>query len=276
MPRLEYKSMAFEVKSSNDDGSEFTGVGAAFNSIDYRPDIIHPNAYDKHLDEFRRNGVVRDEHEVTTGKIVDATIEPTNGLVVKGQISATSHGMDQRRLLKDGVYKNLSIGHYVLARTYLDSPEEVQAYWDTVGYRPTDDEKIRSAYGARLITEAQPKEVSTTFLPMNPNAKIREVKSNGTAPVRGLTFDDHSESTLAALEEYHERALKLMEKRGADGRTLSKKHQAAFQRLSDRLLSLLDAMKDPETKTQPADAPTVAAEANSLYAEFLATWSQGG
>ncbi|WP_422928551.1 HK97 family phage prohead protease [Singulisphaera sp. PoT] len=270
MPKLETKSFAFEVKTASDDGSEFSGLGAAFNNIDGGWDIIHPNAYDKHLDAFKSNGVIRDEHQVTTGKVTDASIDPKQGLVITGKISDTVAGKDQRTLLKDGVVKRLSVGHFVVRREWLDSPEEVKAFWDGVGYRPTEQDLVRSGNGARLITEARPVEVSTTFCPMNDKCEITGVKNASGQPA-GRTFDAHSYDTLAVLEEFLERADRLMTKRAADGRSLGKKHAAAFTRLRDRLASLLEAIADPATKgTTPSTEGPSPEEAKSLYAAFLA------
>jgi|GEM_PF-6763697 len=296
MPKLETKSFAFEIKSTSEDGSEFSGLGAAFNNIDGGFDIIHPNAYNKYLQFFKTNGVIRDEHEVTTGKVTDASIDPAQGLLITGKISDTAVGRDQRTLLKDGVIKRLSVGHFVISRTWLDSPEEIKAFWDSVSYTPTEQDLVRSGtnYGVRLITEAKPVEVSTTYSPMNERCEVTNVK-NDTGQRAGRTFDVHSLDTLAVLEEYAERAERLMAKRQADGRTLGHKHAIAFKRLGDRLASLLEAIADPDHKGDaPSDAdpgaeqPQGKAETKSstnpatpnpatgldVYAEFLAIASR--
>jgi HK97 family phage prohead protease len=247
--KLETKSFAFEVKAADADGGTFEGIGAVFNNVDAGFDVIATSAYDKDLPFFRAEGKVRDEHTVTTGRITDAKITP-EGLALTGKISDTIAGRDQKTLLKDGVITRLSIGHYVLEKEYLETPEEVKAYWDTVGYTPNEQDLTRSAgpygMGVRLIKRARPVEVSTTFNPMNDRAAITSVKADGQ-PV-GRTFDAHCLHTLAVLEEFHDRARRLLEKRAADGRRLSPHHRAAFERLSEKLAELLDANEPPDLK----------------------------
>lgn len=279
MPRLESKAFPLEVKSVSGDGSEFEGLVAVFFNIDAWGDIFAPGCFKAQLDFFIQNGVTRDEHYVTTGKVLDAK-EVAEGLWFKARISDTTDGKNQKILLKDGVYKFLSIGAKNV-RQWLDGPEEVKAWWDSVGYKPSEQDLVRSAWGASLITASKPYEGSTTFVPANDKARIMSVKHEG--PPAGRTFDAHSAEALAVLEEFTARAEQLAAKRKADGRSLSLKHAAEFKRLQDRLTGLLAATAaasasdtSPASQTTgqsdpPATVETKSLDPATLFAQFQAT-----
>jgi HK97 family phage prohead protease len=246
-PRIERKTWAIELKSKDaaGDGSTFCGEGAIFHVIDHASDIFAPGCFRDHLDFFVSNGVIRDEHEVTTGKIT-AAHETKSGLYFEGKISDTPAGKTQMTLVKDGVIKRTSLGS-INGGEWLDGPEEVAAYWTSVGYQPSDSDLVKSAYGARLITRSKPYEISTTWLPMN---EYTSVQSKSAAGLHARpTFDNHSDATLAVVEEYLERAKGLKTLRAKDGRGLSKKSRSQLSRLRDQLIDLLAATEPPATAT---------------------------
>lgn len=261
MSRLEVKSCAFTIKSIEDDqegdGSIFTGDAAIFHSVDEGYDLISAHAYDKSIDSFRQNGVIRLEHEVSVGKVIDAGIT-SRGLTIKGKISNTSVGRDAKVLLKDGVLKRLSIGQYITSKRWLDSPDEVKAVWDREGYKPSEDDLMKAGGGVRLIESANPVETSLVFNPMQRLATITSVKTDGQHI--GLSFADHSDSALASLEEYSERAEAVFAKRAESGRTLGPERIASFKRLSDRLLRLLEASTEKPVDTKTAEPPDASAD----------------
>lgn len=264
--RLETRSASFDIKTASEDGSTFEGMLACFYNVDGNGDILDDTAFDfkGDLASFNTKGVVRDEHMVTIGKIMGASVVKgmaEGGLAIKGDIFDTSHGIDVRKLIKGKAVQGLSLGSYIKARMWLDDLESVRAYWDSKGYTPTDQDISRAAYGVRLITRALPMEGSITFNPANERAGITSVKSDGQPA--GQTFETHSQSVLAAVEEFLERAKDLDTKRKADGRALSPSHLARFRKLRDDLEGLLRVPQEPETKT--ASGP----DATQLYAEFL-------
>jgi hypothetical protein len=231
---FEKKSGVLDIKNVNGEERTFDGVVAVYHNIDDGGDIYAKGAFDPHMDFFKSNGVVRDEHEVTTGKIVDAKSIP-EGLYIKGKISNTPEGERQLTLLRDGVYKFLSVGakNGPPAGKYewLDEPEAIKSYWDQAGYRPTEDELLRAgARPARLITKSKPYEASTTFAPMNEKTAIYSVKSSAAPAGRRLA--DHLGMLLDQFAEATQRVSRAVELRSESGRELGFESKALLNRLA--------------------------------------------
>ena len=55
----------------------------------------------------------------------------------------TQHGQDVRKLLKAGVIRKMSFGFQDLDKRWLDQREDVERYWDSVGYEPDEEDKER-------------------------------------------------------------------------------------------------------------------------------------
>lgn len=264
---IERRVRPFEVKAM--DGGDgggictFEGLGAVYLNLDWKGDVLDPGSLAADLPFMVAEGKVRDEHYVTTGKILDGKSTP-QGLFVKGVILDTSAGRDQAALVKGGAITRLSIGFIPLKREWLNSPDEVKSYWQSKGYTPTEDDLVMlGAFGgARLVTRAKVVEVSTTWLPVNDKARITEAKGG---PRAGRSFADHSETVLATVGEYLERAEGLAKMRTDSGRSISPEAKSRLATLKGRLETLLSSL---ETKAR-ADAPTPTAD--SLYAEYLAT-----
>ena len=227
----------FEIKSTNDEERTFSGVLAVYHNIDLGYDIIGQGAYDKDLPYFAKYGVTRDEHGVTTGKIVDAKTIP-EGLYVTGKVSKTAAGDNQMTLLRDGVYNFLSVGQRIKAQQYLPDADSVKSYWEGAGYSPSQDDMDRACYGARLITRAQPYEGSTTFAPMNERTSITSVKSGAAG---GFRYADNLRSALETVEELVERAADIKSMRADEGRELGEEARALLS-LLEKSLSRLDAV----------------------------------
>src|SRR5690349_15251324 len=93
---LSQKSVPFNMKSAadSDGGCEFEGVVACYCSIDHAGEMFVPGCFDAGLPTFQAEGVVRDEHYVTTGKILEAKSLP-EGLWIRGRVLPTAAGKDQ-------------------------------------------------------------------------------------------------------------------------------------------------------------------------------------
>lgn len=263
MKGIEHKSFSFEQKSGDTDaagGATIEGIVACFLNIDCQGDMFVPGCFTDHLPFFKSEGVIRDEHWTTTGRIDDAA-EVAGGLWFKGVILPTSQGRDQAILVKNKAIKRLSIG----SRNYghwSDDPEEVQAIWAKHGYEPSTDDLIKIGYGVRIIDRAKPYEASTTWFPANDKTSITSVKSEDGSPVKP-TFDQHSLAALATVEEFLGRAEKLATLRGEKGRGLSAKSRTRIAQLQDRMTKLV-SIPEPKSAEPPVDA-------NVVYAEYLAT-----
>lgn len=269
---IEIKSLPFEIKSVDVEKRSFTGLVAAFNNIDAGQDIYARGAFTDQLAFFVKNGVVRDEHGVTTGKITSAK-ETDAGLEISGQISPTQAGKEQAILLNDGVYQFLSIGAKNQGK-YLNSPDEIKSFWLAAGYTPSAEDLDRAEHGARLITKAKPYEASTTFIPMNEKTAIYSVKSAAGPAGRKLT--QHLQDTLEVLEGATQRVASVATLRGESARELSlqtkslvgRLHAAAGQ-LQTALAGIPATAETPATAPEtPTAAPPMNVEALRLYSEF--------
>ncbi len=273
--QLERKELPFELKATAGDGSTFDGYAACFHNVDSYGDIIAKGAFADGLAAFLSDGLICWQHDwhMPIGKPTKA-VEDDRGLFAGGKISDTTDGRDAKTLLKDGVVKKLSIGFRTLGRTWLETPEEVMAYWKTAGYTPTSEDVAASVYGARLLTKIKLYEFSPVSVPANSSCDITRVKRpSGTLGSRlhgdeggagasgpaGLTFADHSEVALAAVEEFCERAMSLSQKRALDGRDLSPERRSQIRRLYESLGGLLNVAKDEAGRgADPDPAPAAA------------------
>lgn len=252
---LELKILPFEMKATEGDGSEFEGIASGFNNVDSYGDIICPGAFKDTLPQFLSDGFIgglNHDWDNPIGKPTKAK-ETALGLEVGAKISDTTAGRDVKILLKDGVIKKLSIGFMTLMRTWLDTAEEVMAYWESVGYTPSLEDTMNAAYGVRLLQKVRLFEFSPVTVPANSLCDITNIKSGSPA---GLTFDDHSHSVLATVEEFIQRAEGLRAKRAEDGRSLAPQKLAQFKRLRDRLDGLMTTGTPipPETLARASDA----------------------
>lgn len=234
----------FEIKSVDNEERTFSGIVAVYHNIDLGGDIIDSKAYEKDIGYFVQNGVTRDEHQVTTGKILDAK-GIAEGLYFTGKVSATPAGDNQLTLLRDGVYKFMSVGQRVKAKTFLQNVDDVKSYWEGASYSPTQEDMDRACYGARLITRAQPYEASTTFAPMNERTSITSVKS---AAAGGRKYAPALRSALETVEELIGRADEIKSMRAEDGRVLSAEAVALLGLLQKNLGRLEDVLVPVEVK----------------------------
>jgi HK97 family phage prohead protease len=268
MNGLETKTRAFEVKAA--DGGEggavctFEGLGGVCLNLDWKGDVVDPGAFARDIAFTRERGKVRDEHGVTTGRLVDAS-DRAEGLYVKGLILPTSAGNDQAVLVKGKAVDRLSIGYATLAKEWLSSPDEVKSYWSSKGYAPTEDDLLAlGAFGgARLLTRVRVYEVSTTWLPTNDKAAITGVKSGARA---GRSFADHSDQVLAAVGEFLERAEGVAKLRAESGRSLGPEAKSRLTQLQTRLSGLLSSLEAKSQAPEPEPVQTF----DALYAGFLA------
>lgn len=149
----EYKSVRFELESTNEDG-EFSGYAAVFGNIDSGGDIIEKGAFAKTIaEDFDRIKIFSDHdtYDLPIGKPLELR-EDEKGLFIRGKISDTVKGRDIRTLLKDRVLTEMSIGYKATIFDY-DSGSNV-----------------------RRIKEIKLWDVSIVTWAMNDQAKISDVK----------------------------------------------------------------------------------------------------
>lgn len=168
-------------RAKSNDRGEFAVRGAAFLNIDRGREMILPGAYSKHLNKFVDRGKILADHDNKTKSLagsITTAFETDRGLVVKGKFASSKQGQDVRTMAQEGVLKDVSIGHYV--HEYRDGvkADEVQKIWAKFNYTPSDDDLRAIKRGpVRVLVECEPVEVSFVGIPMNPEARILEVKS---------------------------------------------------------------------------------------------------
>lgn len=188
-PKLEHKE---QTPFTVNDRGEITMLVASFLNIDRGREIIVPGAYAKHLQNFASRGRVFLDHNHTAEEKVGRVIfaqETTEGLQAKAVFSGDSKGQWARDKAREGVLRDLSVGHYVYAEKLADK-NEVLALWKQYSYTPTPEDLFQLERGPiRLILEAEASEVSFVGLPMNENARVLEVK-------RGAVFNKVNYASL--------------------------------------------------------------------------------
>lgn len=158
----EVRSMAFEIKTINEDGT-IEGYGSVFNTVDSYGDIVKPGAFLDSLAEHKKAGTMpamlwQHDSDEPLGVWLEMR-EDAKGLFVKGQIlTDTTCGADAYKLLKAGAIKGLSIGFIAVDRSFEGDN--------------------------RILTKCDLWEVSLVTFPANTKATVTSVKSMGELTVR--------------------------------------------------------------------------------------------
>lgn len=163
---IEFKS--FEAKGVEYKNDEVSGYGAVFGNVDRTGDIIHKGAFKKTISENKGSVVMVANHkqDKPVGRVTSME-EDDYGLKFSGYTSNTESGQEYKQLMKDGVIDSFSIGYKVTK-------------WD------------RNEHGGRNIYELKLFEISPVAIPMNPEAKLLEVKS--------ISEEDHREEIISRFE----------------------------------------------------------------------------
>jgi len=221
-----------EKRGAASDGSwQFEGLAAVFHNIDDSlfGDIIAPGAFAADLPAFLADGFIgglNHDWGAPLGRPLEAS-ETEHGLAVKATISDTAYGRDVRTLMRDGVIRHLSIGFRALGHTWLETADEVRAYWREHGYAPAPEDLAKAQRGARLLTRIRLYEISPVAVPANPRTAIGTVRSRSpyelAAPLpwadtgslrrraegayeSGTRFEDRCALFMGACEELLEQA----------------------------------------------------------------------
>lgn len=255
--QLEYKALPLRGLKAAAEGGEFEGLAACFHNVDdsFWPDIIAPGAFAADLPEFLAEGFVsglNHDWDQPIGRPLAAE-ETREGLQVRGSICDTQAGRDLRTLLQGGVIKRLSIGFRTLGRTWLETSDEVAAYWAGAGYTPSAEDIAGAQGGARLLTRIKLYEFGPVAVPANKRAAITAVKDLDEGGRPGRSFDSHSQAVLAAVAEWTERAQQLHELRAQDGRGLAPERLVEIRRLHGALGGLLTACESTSAPLPLAD-----------------------
>lgn len=196
---IQFKSVPFEIKAAEGDGSVGRGLGSVFFNIDAYNEIVDNEAFDQDLPDFLNDGFIGGINHLWDEPIGRPTAAKAvkDGLEVSWKLSPTAHGKDVMILLKDGVIKKLSIGFRTLGTKLLETFEEVQEYWDGKGYKPNAEDISRAQQGATVLTRIKLFEISPVVVPANSLAVITAVKAAREAAEKALK----SAPVTAAVDE---------------------------------------------------------------------------
>jgi hypothetical protein len=286
---IEFKSVACELKTIDDDRNRLSGRAAVFFNIDSGRDIIAAGAFKAGLGDLSRIFVGGLNHNwdqpiarVLQAKEIGGALEFESGPIVD-----TTHGSDVKKLIQAGIIDRASIGYKALEFKHLNGPSEVKSYWKSVGYQPTEDDIERSGGKVRLLTRIKLFEVSPVTIPMNERASIAAVKCGGCggscskaeeAPEPGTDFAAHSRLVVSAGEGFVSRAESRCETRFKVGRMLSQANideieavAASMSASASRLVAILERASSNGKVAAPVNPRIDPAEVGRFHAWFMNT-----
>jgi len=161
-----------EIKAYHDDDDDdkkpygkFEGYGSIFGNKDLGNDVVEDGAFSKSLRRKKAKGIKllwQHKQDMPIG-VFETIKEDGDGLRVKGKLAlGTQQGREAYELLKMGALDGLSIG-------YKADPQK-QYY----------DERRRR----RMLKEVDLMEISLVTFPMNPKARVQQVKDAFTRTIR--------------------------------------------------------------------------------------------
>lgn len=176
---LEYKNFKFnmaaseEIKSNGSNYGVIKGYASTFGNVDRGGDIVQRGAFVKTLERFRQEGkqiAMCFQHsmmDIIGGFEPSKMHEDEKGLYVEGNINlGVERGRDVYALAKQGVLCEMSIGFTL----------------DDYELEPSED-----GYINRKLKEINLWEISMVAVPMNPMARITDVKNS---EIESVTIQD--------------------------------------------------------------------------------------
>jgi len=170
MNSCEYKNFAFKItsfeekKKADDCIGYIKGYASTFGNIDRGDDVVERGAFVKTIDEFRRSGKVipmcfqHSQMDIIGGFDPAKMYEDEKGLHVEGEIyTKIGRGADVYELAKHNVISDMSIGYGVVDQEFGND---------------TDNGRT-----IRKLKEVKLYEISMVATPMNPQARITDVKA---------------------------------------------------------------------------------------------------
>ena len=173
MNEREYKSFNFKVtsieqkKAGDDSIGYIKGYASTFGNVDRGDDVVERGAFLKTIDQFRRDGKVipmcfqHSQMHIIGGFDPAKMYEDEKGLHVEGEIyTKIATGAEVYELAKHNVLSDMSIGYGVVDQAF-----------------DNDSDNGRTV---RKLKEVKLYEISMVAIPMNPLARVTDVKSAET------------------------------------------------------------------------------------------------
>ena len=261
--QIEQKQVEFEVKAAMMDEGQYAGIfegyAAGILNLDSTGDVIMPGAFTDDLGRFLKEGVIVWQHDWMQPIGVPLEVrEDGYGLFTKGRISKTAKGEEAMTLIRDRVIKKLSIGYQVQEYEMVDR-NGLMAAVDRLAMPMDKRARILSDFdmsGRRqvaLLKKLKLFEYSPVTVPANQNAIITDAKSLLT----GLTFAQHSEAVLTAVDGLHQRISEITELRKSQDRMPNPEHGRLCMGMAEDLEKACGRMRKlaDELGYMPESAP---------------------
>ena len=237
-------------KASDPEQGIIEAIVSVFGNVDSANEIVRPGFFAASLERGLPNMAWMHDWTTPVGKTLEArelapgdvllpeAIRDNGGLYVKGQFNlGTQRGREAFSDVQFGSVREFSIG-----------------------YRATKTARDEDT-GIVELLEGDLYEWSPVLVGANDSTHLLSLKSGLHD---GLTFEDHSNAVLAAVEGYAARLKGLAELRARDGRTLSEAHRGRVAAIK----AACDALAIPEPIDDVPDVEALQVEYMRLQARL--------
>jgi len=254
--QIEHKSFPIAGLKTDETGV-IEAIVSVFNNVDSGKEVVRQGFFAKSIAKKLPKGVWAHDWKQPIAKTLEAKelapgdaqlpdhLKSLGGTYIKGQFNLdTQRGREAYSDIKFGIVDEFSIGYSVV------------------------NDKKDDNTGVRELIEGDWKEWSPVLVGMNPETALISIKSD---PPAGLTFSEHSESVLAAVEGLTIRAKTVDEMRSKEGRTISTANRERLRQLHDAIGALLE-VSEPKPK-EKSIIDTLRLESQRLESDVLALLS---
>lgn len=221
---LEFKDetldVQFDIKAldADEEKGEFSGYGSIFGNKDLGNDVVVEGAFAQSIGKKGAKAVkmlYQHRPDEPIG-VFDEIIEDRRGLKVKGRLAmGTQRGREVYELMKMGAIDGLSIGYRV----------------DAKGYDYDDKRKRRYLKSVDLM------EISAVTFPMNPKARVAQVKAEKTVREWEEVLRDAGELSRSEAKVAASAVTKALEQRDAGNQEMPSDVVDELNRLTNILKS---------------------------------------
>jgi|GEM_PF-5397286 len=242
---LEYRDLRWEQRATANEKGGFAGHASAFYSCDNYSTIFAPGCFEEGLPEFRERGFVaglNHQHSNPIGRPSTVKEDDTGLYAECTELVDTAHAQECREWLVKGVVKFMSIGFRPLIRTFLESIDGVEKWWEERSYTPNTDDRENAKYGAIVFEKVKLYEFCPVTIPGQWGAKVLSARSGGGSQPEEVENDLNS--VVCELEEAVSELEFVRGQRASKGKDISPMRKIELRRASD-LLKRIDSLLAP-------------------------------
>lgn len=248
MPQIETKQIPFFVKSIDEENRTVTGIFAVHGNRDDGGDISENGSFEKYLKEGRSRVRFLWNHDgwqppiASIIKVREIGRDELPEKVKEWAPDATG-GMEVTRKY----YEDVALSDWVFKAIQAGDIEEMSYRYEVHKYEIHEDEEKNIT--TRILKELELFDISDVNWGMNPaTAGVKGI------PVSGMTFTQHSEHAVSAVESFAERVQDRKSFREDEGRTLSDSVRERLQKVDTAIRSIL---AETEPKADPEEVREV-------------------